>query len=153
MRKYLYPAVAILLLSLGFMLGNLWQTHVTTQKVTDLESVASKLVQAKYSSRNTNELQKAYDSYQSSMSKSLYQRVFNAKTATTKTAWPTAYNGEPLEYEPFDTFSRAAGVKGQTFVYVLARVAYNIEDESVLEEKIIARFTVKSNKLIDYREL
>lgn len=125
----------------------------TDDSLESLTKVSKNLIEIRYSAKNKEQLQAGFEQYRKFMSDTVWEQEFDLKSpfALPKNAIPPATK---RDYKFFDVLTKQEG--DTTYIFVLGIVTEsNIQDgeESVWNDKIIARFAVQDDIIVGFEQL
>jgi hypothetical protein len=115
--------------------------------------VANDILNAKYTSHSMSELQTNYEKFKNDIDSQLFTSVFDVKSNSASIAVPDMNGIASFKYVYFDSLNKVDSDYDYVFVMGTLQSTSLNEEEAPMAQKIVAKFTFKSGKLVDYTEL
>ncbi|MEO2202497.1 hypothetical protein ABGV42_01920 [Paenibacillus pabuli] len=122
------------------------------------QNLASSIINYKFTSTGMGELQGNYDKLRSQIPEATYDQIFDLSANPGSVAIPSMVGVKSFSYTPYEVLTKIQDT--YTYVYVLGTLErvlleseHHEEEDAIIYDKVVAKFTFKDGKLVDYTEM
>lgn len=122
------------------------------------QNLASSIINYKFTSTGMGELQGNYDKLRSQIPAATYDQIFDLSANPGSVAIPSMVGVKSFSYTPYEVLTKIQDT--YTYVYVLGTLErvlleseHHEDEDAIIYDKVVAKFTFKDGKLVDYTEM